>query len=333
MYFTGNKARSTTPAETELHQPKHLTLKEEPEMIPNAGNTNPIMKRVASLSILPTRDDEDMEGPPPGLDKRRVSWAFEKPEIPSCADPTLDDMKTLLKKQIRGTAHTPDFIYLTVGALKNQVMSTYPYEYSNNPEFPKPQRPGSQLIASALRRPILKHRPQSSPSSIDTKTKVRISDGMAEFLEEHVAIEDGRSMKSGKTSGGKTSHSARSGDRLGSAPLQRAQSAQIFRVQSAGAPRSQSAGSWRAKTAKKLNQKKYHGLTTTATETSMVPMLMYPQNVLKPSIDMTNVKKWPSQESIAKNHPLCSDNTLKLRTYTQEMQHMKDMRSTTSVKS
>lgn len=282
----------------------------------------PRIKQSASMSVLPDRTDDLAR--PAGLDKRRVSWAFEHPEIPDCADPSLDDVKSLLKKQIRSSVETPDFIYLTISALKNQVMSTYPYEHSNNHEFPKPSHARKETSA---RKPILRHRPKSSPSSIDTKTKASLVEGMAEFLEEHAHAEDGKSMKSGRTSGGRTTHSARSVEKSNQSTTggaQRAQSAQILRVQSAGLPRSKSADSWRVKTAKKLGEKTkgHHGLTTTATETSIVPMLMYPKDGLKPSLNSSNVKKWPSQQSIAKHHPLCADNNLKLRTYTQEMKHL-----------
>lgn len=299
-------------------------------MIPNSDNAT--LNRANSTPLLSRRELEQEGGSiPTGLDKRRVSWAFERPEIPVCADPSLDDMKTLLKKQIRSAVQTPDFIYLTVSALKNQAITTFPHEHSNNHEFPKPARSSISNSASN-KKPILRHRPQSSPSSIDTKTKMRLSDGMIEFLEEHAALEDGRSMKSGKTSGGRTTHSARSGDNKapGGAPtpIQRAHSAQMLRVQSAGTPRSQSAGSWRAKTAKKLahGHKGYHGLTTSATETNIVPMLMYPRDGLKPHINPLVTKKWPSQETIAKNHPLCSENSLKLRTYTEEMDHIANLK-------
>jgi len=319
-----------TATEAEFTQTKHLTLKDEPEMIPNDTGS---MKRPASMSVLPDHTSLENDGAPPGLDKRRVSWAFEHPEIPSCSDPSLNDMKALLKKQIRSKVPTPDFIYLTVSALKNQVMSTYPYEHSKNSEFPKPSKPSS-VKDTLARRPILKNRPQSSPSSIDTKTKMRISDTMAELLQEHAIEEDGRSVKSGKTSGGGTTHSGRSADnrdKAGAKSAQRAQSAHVFRVQSAGTARCQSANSWRAKAVKKLNGKSYHGLTTTATETNIVPMLMYPKDGLKAKINTANLKKWPSQETIAKNHPLCSGNDLRLRTYTEEAKRIANMQSCENV--
>ena len=171
------------------------------------------VRRAASASVLPDRASDDSPPPTNVSDKRRVSWAFEHPEIPSCADPSLADMKHLLKKQIRNSVQTPDFIYLTVSALKNQVTTTYPFEYSNNTEFPKPAKLANQK-EHGVKKPILRFRPQSSPSSIDTKTKVRLSDGMAEFLEEFgVPGEDGKSTKSAKTSGGRTSGGRTSGGR------------------------------------------------------------------------------------------------------------------------
>ncbi|XP_067929155.1 F-box and WD repeat domain containing protein 10B-like [Watersipora subatra] len=315
---------SQANCEAEPPQSKHLTLKEEPELIPTS--TAPKVKQSVSMSILPDRidDDDDNEVPATSLEKRRVSWAFEHPEIPKCSDPSLNEMKTLLKKQIRSETQTPDFIYLTISALKNQVASTYPFEHSNNQEFPNKQKKNLTC------KPILRYRPKSSPSSIDIKTKVDISEGLAEFLADHAIVDDGRSVRSGQTSAGRTSHSGKSMDRVASAATaeQRAQSAQMLRVQSAGTPRSKSADCWRVKTAKKLRTrtKGHHGLTTTATETSIVPMLMYPKDGLKPTADKSQIKKWTSQQSIAKNHPLCSDHSLKLRTYTEEMNLLADLK-------
>ena len=325
-------SQSKCPEPSESHQSKHLTLKDEPEMIP--VNKVQGLKQSVSMSILPDRIDDDDEDnrPMADLNKRRVSWAFEHPEIPECTDPSLDDIKSLLKKQIRSATETPDFIYLTVSALKNQVSSTYPYEHSGNQEFRKPAH--RNLNKSLLaQRSILRNRPKSSPSSIDTKTKANISEGLAAFIEDN--IDDGKSMKSGLTSAGRTTHSAKSTEKADPncpAAGERAQSAQILRVQSAGTPRSKSADSWRLKTAKKLGQrtKKYHGLTTTATETSIVPMLMYPKDGLKPAGNTGNVKRWTSQQSIAKNHPLCSERSLKLRTYTEEVTYMAGLKTTTN---
>jgi len=315
-----------TDTHVDIPQTKHLTLKEEPEMIPDVYHDLQSVRRAVSASMLPDRASDDSPPPTANIDKRRVSWAFEHPDIPSCTDPSLTDMKHLLKKQIRNTVQTPDFIYLTVSALKNQVTTTYPFEYSNNTEFPKPAKLASQSEQN-VKKPILRFRPQSSPSSIDTKTKVRLSDGMAEFLEEYgVSGEDGKSMKSGKTSGGRTSggkttHSARTSHSARSTDSKD----KSARVNSAGAPRCQSAGSqWRVKTAQKLasNNRSYHGLTSTATETNIVPMLMYPKDGLRPNVDVSKLKKFPSQASIAQNHPLCSKGSLNLKTYTQETERI-----------
>lgn len=298
-------------------------MKDEPEIF-SAGTTDQALDRAVSAPQLANYLGQGLP-PQSALDKRRVSWAFERPEIPTCPEPSLLDMKALLKKQIRNTVQTPDFIYLTVSALKNQVLSTYPYEYSNNTDFPQPARPQSQMTTIA-RKPILRHRPQSSPSSIDSKTKVSISEGMAEFLEEAEAIlEETKTVKSGQTYGGRTSgnrsiRSARNAEKNKptETPAQRAQSAQLLRVKSAGGPRCQSANpSSRASTPKRIQQSR-KGLTTTATEINIVPMLMYPKGGLKPSSNTTNMKKWPSQESIAQNHPLNAKHSLKLLTYTQE---------------
>lgn len=262
----------------------------------------------------------------PNLENRRVSWAFEHPDIPKCGDPTLDDMKSLLKKQIRSTVQTPDFIYLTVSALKSQTTSSYPYEYSQNQDFPPPK----QTQPASARRPILRHRPQSSPSSIDTKTKVSLTDSMEELIEEtSPQADDVKSVKSSHTVGHSSqARSIRSSSisRLrraaaaanGETALQRAQSAQTIRVRSAGTPRCQSAESWKTKAAKRLPSRARNGLSTTATELSVVPMLMYPKEGLKPKINTTKLKKWPSQESIAQHHPMNSTKSLKLMTYTQQ---------------
>jgi len=276
-------------------------------------------------------------------DKRRVSWAFEHPVIPSCEEPSLGDIKALFKKQIRNSVTQPDYVYLTVAALKNQVLSTYPYESSNchHPEFPskKSQAPFKPVNA----RSILRCRPKSSPSCIDTKAKGSLTDSMEELMDH----EDCKSTRSGRTSAARTSKSARSSLSNRSKYVREAnpvveprpQSATVLRVQSAGPPRSQSAGITRRvqsaenkqKSGKSAGSKKtYHGMTTSCTEASFVPMLMYPKGGLKPNVDSTNLKKFASQETIAKNHPLSSGSTMKLRTFTEESKLMAEIRSSKS---
>lgn len=308
-------------------QTKKITLKDEPEVI-TAENSNKqdkiTMSRIASAPSLADQYDSAYSHHP-ALDKRRVSWAFERPEIPSCGEPSLDDMKALLKKQIRSTVNTPDFIYLTVSALKSQSLSTYPYEHSNNQEF---GQPSSRASSAAARKPILRHRPQSSPSNIDTKTKVSLTDSLEELLEQSAAaVEDMKSVKSGHTHGAVSSppRSLRGSlsrnkkpSREMEAPLQRAQSAQAIRVKSAGIPRCQSAESWKTKASRRLPNRTRNGLSTTATEASVVPMLMYPKDGLKPKVDTTRLKKWPNPESIAQHHPINATKSLKLMTYTQQ---------------
>lgn len=280
-----------------------------------------IVKRAFSASNIAVHTPEPRL--PQTMDQRRVSWAFEHPDIPDCTEPSLDEMKFLLKKQIRGTAKTPDFIYLSVSSLKNPVYSTYPYEHSKAMEFDKLQK--TKAPKQATRKSILRqNRPQSSPSSID-KAKGKISAEELSSLMQGMASGEPQPGKSGQVSTHKAVRSIKSAEpyRESSTDCElspnRVHSAHTLRVKSAGTPRCPSMDmNWKADTKRQIVAKPRAGLSTTATEINIVPMLMYPPNGLKPNTSKTLLKKYTTQEAVARQHPLNTTKTLNLRTFTQQ---------------
>ena len=112
-------------------------------------------------------DDSDVSSEEYGDMRRRVSWAFEHPDIPKTKELSLSETKALLRSQIRAKEEVvpPDFIYLTVNAIQNSMKQTDAYR---NMELgrveaprPPPRQPG---------------RPTSSPSRIDPRTKVPVEE-------------------------------------------------------------------------------------------------------------------------------------------------------------
>ena len=109
--------------------------------------------------------------------KRRVSWAFQQPEVPNSKEMNLLETKALLRSQIRarGDAVPPDFVYLSVNAIQ---ASMKPSEATKNMENNRRQQ--------ELQRNRKLGRPSSSPSRIDPRTRVPLEAmGYDQLLIEH----------------------------------------------------------------------------------------------------------------------------------------------------
>ena len=132
--------------------------------------------------------------------QRRVSWSFQYPEIGRTRDVGLNEMKSLLRSQIRaeGNVVPPDFIYLSVNAIQNNMK---PMEPEKNMEYKRRE----QELAVNKRL----GRPSSSPARIDPRTKVDIDDmSLDRYLDEddtEMVSETG--SKSSKTSRAKSASS------------------------------------------------------------------------------------------------------------------------------
>lgn len=108
-------------------------------------------------------NDEDSKGDT----RRRVSWAFEHPRIPRCKKLRLNEVKSLLRSQmrIRGKPVPPDFVYLSINAIQ---ASMKPTEATANMQLMK--REEELRYSRHLGRPV------SSPGMIDPRTKVPVEE-------------------------------------------------------------------------------------------------------------------------------------------------------------
>ena len=98
---------------------------------------------------------------------RRMSWAFDPPNIPRTKQLTLTDTKSLLRSQMRsnGDIVPPNFIYLSVNAMQMAMKRS---ELSTNMEANRRQ----EEIENSRKL----GRPSSSPCRIDPRTKVPVDD-------------------------------------------------------------------------------------------------------------------------------------------------------------
>ena len=79
-------------------------------------------KQIAPIDEESVYSDDDMDGA-----KRRVSWAFENPLLPSGTKVIgLTDTKALLRSQMRDKNKPipPDFIYLSVNNIQTNMKPT-----------------------------------------------------------------------------------------------------------------------------------------------------------------------------------------------------------------
>ena len=130
-------------------------------------------------------DDSDMIEEEEGERQRRVSWAFQHPNIPKTKELNLNETKSLLRSQIRarGDVIPPDFIYLTVNAIQASMKSS---ELSKHMEANRRDQ--------ELARTKQLGRPSSSPSRIDPRTRLPLQDlGMDTLMFERGLIPAGAS--------------------------------------------------------------------------------------------------------------------------------------------
>jgi hypothetical protein len=109
-------------------------------------------------------DNDSVLSKEPPVITRRVSWAFERPMEPKDRTINLSEMKALLKSQIRMKTENivpPDFIYLTVSTIQSQLAES---ETGHNTRL--------NMLDYKAAEYTHKHRPSSSPSRIDPRTKV-----------------------------------------------------------------------------------------------------------------------------------------------------------------
>lgn len=131
----------------------------------SAGKTRPYTS--VSMADPPVTVIEDDYKPPIEI-SRRVSWAFEHPEIPKSTELNLSETKALLRSQIRMKENVipPDFIYMTLNAIQNSMNPSSEAgrnTYVNNQE-------------KSLGMKTRLERPSSSPSKIDPRTKVPVEE-------------------------------------------------------------------------------------------------------------------------------------------------------------
>lgn len=123
---------------------------------------------VTSVKIVaPALQDSDATTEEDAEMKRRVSWAFEHPFVPTVNFMNLQETKSLLRSQIRAKGETipPDFVYLTVNAIQQSMKpSQVTSNTASNKKFEELQ------IKKKLGRP------SSSPSRIDPRTKVPVEE-------------------------------------------------------------------------------------------------------------------------------------------------------------
>lgn len=178
--------------------------------LPKSAKSRPLTSKSGASMHSVTIMDEVMEHQliedwrEPLIYRRRVSWAFEKPIVPTTKDISLSETKALLRSQMRAKAEhivPPDFIYLTV----NQIQASMkPTETNANTAH---NMQDSRQIHINTRH----DRPSSSPSKIDPRTKVPVEQlDLSMFREQHddetlSEVSDWKSVKSLKSTKSKDS--------------------------------------------------------------------------------------------------------------------------------
>ncbi|KAK3089437.1 hypothetical protein FSP39_003593 [Pinctada imbricata] len=196
---SSQKSKHSSIAKPPLPKPKPTTPKTIPTHV-NVMITDPKQKEYD--------DDEDDEGTPPTIMKRRVSWAFDTPYVPKSKEISLSETKAVLRSQMRMKAENqvpPDFIYLTINAIQNSMTSS---ETIHNTE--------KNMKLLAARFDGLTKRPSSSPSKIDPRTRIPVEEMSLDKLrpkqddvETVSEVSDNKSvksMKSNKTTKSMMSH-------------------------------------------------------------------------------------------------------------------------------
>ena len=120
--------------------------------------------------------DDDSSVMSEGLDdqRRRVSWGFEQPVIPTASHIGLAETKSVLRSQIRakGEVVPPDFVYLTINAIHNNMKPTHAVK-----NIEEVHREKEMAMSKGIGRP------NSSPSRVDPRTRVPVEElSWEEFL-------------------------------------------------------------------------------------------------------------------------------------------------------
>ena len=123
--------------------------------------------------------------------QRRVSWAYEHPFAPGGRELDLASTKSLLRSQIRakGKVLPPDFVYLKVNSIQQSMKTPDPAKDDKESEKQQEEIEQNKKLG----------RPSSSPSKMDTRTKVPVSQLEWKHLleeEENIPEDDGDSLKS-----------------------------------------------------------------------------------------------------------------------------------------
>ena len=151
--------------------------------------------------ILVVDVDRD-KGAQPDM-RRRVSWAFERPHITRSKKMSLNEVRSLLRSQIRlrGKPVPPDFVYLSINAIR---ASMKPTEATANMQVTK--RDAELRCSRHLGRPV------SSPGMIDPRTKVPMEDlHIDQMMIEHGLVPLKQAEEKLDNGDGKMPHSARGG--------------------------------------------------------------------------------------------------------------------------
>ena len=192
----------------------HLSSPQSKPPLPATAKSRPTTSKSGqsgySVTIMDETAEQEMDYEytmrEPIQIKRRVSWAFETPIVPTThREMSLSETQALLRSQIRMKNENvvpPDFIYLTVNAIQNSMKPT---ETSANTEFN-----GMDSKKIEINKKLRENRPSSSPSRIDPRTRVATQElDLSQFMEKEVKDTDTLSevsFKSIKSAKSKDSH-------------------------------------------------------------------------------------------------------------------------------
>ncbi|ESO89089.1 hypothetical protein LOTGIDRAFT_154169 [Lottia gigantea] len=180
----GKEVQMTSPPPSAPHSAPISPVKRTRSR--SCSRPNTVKSQPSSVKIMdpPVQQPDELEIRTPIHIERRVSWAFDKPLLPSVKDISLSEMKALLRSQIRMKTENiipPDFIYLTV----NSIQRTMSHSETNTNTTTNLKEQSQPIF-------IKTNRPSSSPGKIDPKTKVPIEELGLEYLK--AFSEDGESM-------------------------------------------------------------------------------------------------------------------------------------------
>ncbi|XP_074649289.1 F-box and WD repeat domain containing protein 10B-like [Tubulanus polymorphus] len=147
----------------ENRPPSTATSRPPSSKRPPSSRVATAKSRTQSVSIAPAPSEIHDDDDTPIVPNRRISWAFEKPNIPKCKNVTLSETKAILRSQMRAkeVIPPPDFIYLSVAAIHNSQ--------SREPAAKNTESNQNYSINDATK---LHSRPPSAPSRLDTRARL-----------------------------------------------------------------------------------------------------------------------------------------------------------------